>query len=168
MTHDNSTSQVLIRNLSSVSEILELKDRKVEIYYKGKLLPENFNKEFRDTLIDYAALSIIKKLYSLSITSLISIKESNINDKNDVPAFPNFDSIYRYLPSIAYEFALDLRKLKKVKDFSEPIMKINLAIKLMSMAVPTCISFEKVGIELIENLDIFKDVIDKIEGYITP
>lgn len=168
MTHDNSTSQMLIRNLSSVREILDLKDRKVEIYYNGKLLPEDFNKEFRDTLIDYAALSLIKKLYSLSITSLISIKECNSNDKKDVPAFSNFDSIYTYLPSIAYEFAWDLRKLKKNKDFSETIMKIKLAIKLMSMAVPTCISFEKVGIELIENLDIFNDIIDKIEGYITP
>ncbi|KAK8836474.1 hypothetical protein M9Y10_037733 [Tritrichomonas musculus] len=159
---------MLIRNLSSVREILDLKDRKEEIYYNGKLLPEDFNKEFRDTLIDYAALSFIKKLYSLSITSLISIKEWNNNDKKDVPASPNFDTIYTYLPSIAYQFAWDLRTLEKNKDFSESIRKINLAIKLMSMAVPTCISFEKVGIELIENLDIFNDIIEKIEGYITP
>lgn len=47
-------------------------------------------------------------------------------------------------------------------------MKIKLAIKLMSMAAITCSNFEEVGIELIENLDIFKDIIEKIEGYITP
>ena len=169
MTHqDDSTSQMLIRNISSVSEIIDLKDRKVEIYYNGKLLPDDFNEEYRETLIDYAALSIIKQLYHLPITSLISIKENNSSDKKIGPDFPNCENIYCYLQSRAYNFALDLRKLKKNKEFLEPIMKIKLAIKLMSMAAITCRNFEEVGIELIENLDIFKDIIDKIEGYITP
>ena len=168
MAHqDDNTSQMLIRSISSVSEIIDLKDRKVEIYYNGKLLPDDFNEEYRETLIDYAALSIIKQLYHLPITSLISIKENN-SDKKIGPDFPNCGNIYCYLMSSAYSFALDLRKLQKNKEFLEPIMKIKLAIKLMSMAAITCRSFEEVGIELIENLDIFKDIIDKIEGYITP
>lgn len=113
MAHqDDSTSQMLIRSISSVSEIIDLKDRKVEIYYNGKLLPDDFKEEYRETLIDYAALSIIKQLYHLPITSLISIKENN-SDKKIGPDFPNCENIYCYLLSSAHSFALDLRKLKK-------------------------------------------------------
>lgn len=162
MILETENSQMLIIKLESVIDIIKLRSSKVEIYYKRKLLPKNFDDDCRKTLIDYAALCFIKKSNLMVGTSLISIKQSDYKNKKSDP-----EDIYKFLPSLAQNFGYDLKGLLKNMKYNEIILANLFARRLIARSSFVGGDLTNLGIELMNMLDNFKEIIDKIEWSIT-
>ena len=145
MTHESSTPQIFIDSMirkPNVGDLLNAKYEECKIYYNGKLLPENLDNLFRDTLIDYAALCILKGL------------------QNDI--------CFRHVDTLSYSFGWDLKSLLSYKEYKKLFADNLLARKLIAAASIVSANYDKLGIELLNGLGEFKELIEKIEENISP
>lgn len=154
MTHESSKPQIFINSMTripDISDLLRIKDEECKIYYNGKLLPENLDPLFRDTLIDYAALNILKGFYPFGKIE----KLENCSDEI-------------YIEQLSYSFGWDLKNLKSYKDYKKLFEDNLLARKLIAAACIVSAKYDKLGIELLNGLGEFKELMNKIEENITP
>lgn len=163
MTIEFIEPQTLIRKQATVGDFLKLKNKK-EIYFNGKLLPEDFDQVYKDTLIDYAGLSFIKKLYLSSETETMQDGcDKKERDLNLLTRGMDFGIFTR----LTYNFAWDLRSLYNNLEFTDLISYNSLARQLMVMVEFQGGRYDEIGQKLIKNLDEFKVIIDKIEYQIS-
>ena len=148
MTNEFIVPQISIKSVKripTVADILLAKRQNDEIYYKGKLLSNSLDKVYKETLIDYAALTTLKHSYPPG-----EIQEMEDDD-------------FGYLSILSFAIGSDLRNLFEYEKYKQLFIHNHLALRLISATMITGDSQGELELKLINGLDEIKKIIDKIE-----